>query len=352
MGRSCIRRTELRNKITTMTNTSLSSPVTPPVTPTAASAFGARTTALEAVNGLSLSGRNAIVTGGASGLGLETSRALASAGANVTLAVRNLDQGHAAADAIRQEFPGASVSVAKLDLSDLATVRRLAADWLAGGKPLDILINNAAIMACPLTRTAQGWEAQFATNHLGHFALTTALLPALKQAAKIRGDARVVALSSSGHKITGVDFDDIHFERREYNKWKAYGQAKSANAMFALGLHLRHQGDGITANAVHPGGIMTGLQKFLPIEEMRALGWLKADDTPLDIFKSPAQGASTSVWAATAPELKGKGGLYREDCHQGIPAEPSNRVSGYSPHIMDAAAAHRLWEVSEALLAA
>ena len=327
-----------------MSETSVSTPTT--------SRFGACTTALEAASGLSLEGRNAIVTGGASGLGLETSRALASAGANVTLAVRNLDQGNEAADFLRKEFPGATVSVAKLDLGDLAIVRRMAADWLAGGQALDILINNAAIMACPLMRTAQGWEAQFSTNHLGHFALTTALLPALMQAAKASGDARVVALSSSGHKISGVDFDDIHFERREYNKWKAYGQAKSANALFALGLHLRHQADGITANAVHPGGIMTGLQKFLPIEEMRALGWLKADDTPLDIFKSPAQGASTSVWAATARALKGNGGMYLEDCHQGIQAEPSNRVSGYSPHIMDAAAAQRLWDVSEALLAA
>ena len=329
-------------------------PFTPPssITSPITSHFGARTIALEAASGLSLKGRNAIVTGGASGLGLETSRALASTGANVTLAVRNLDQGYAAADALRKEFEGAAVSVAKLDLGDLSTVRQLAVDWLAGGKPLDILINNAAIMACPLTRTAQGWEAQFATNHLGHFALTTALLPALKQAAQASGDARVVCLSSSGHEIAGVDFDDIHFERREYNKWKAYGQAKSANAMFALGLHLRHQADGITANAVHPGGIMTGLQKFLPLEEMRAVGWLKVDDTPLDIFKSPAQGASTSVWAATAPELKGKGGMYLEDCHQGIPAEPSNRISGYSPHITDSAAAKRLWGMSEAVLAA
>ena len=316
--------------------------------------FNARTTALEAVAGLSLAGRNAIVTGGASGLGLETSRALASAGANVTLAVRNLDQGNAAADAIRQEFVGSHVAVAKLDLGDMTTVRQLAANWLTSGKPLDILINNAAIMACPLTRTAQGWEAQFATNHLGHFALTTALLPALEKAAQASGDARIVCLSSSGHKIAGVDFDDIHFERREYNKWKAYGQAKSANAMFALGLHLRHHADGITANAVHPGGIMTGLQKFLPLEEMRALGWLKADDTPLDLFKSPAQGASTSVWAATAPALNGrgtgKGGMYLEDCRQGLPAEPSNRISGYSPHIMDVEAAQKLWEVSETLL--
>jgi NAD(P)-dependent dehydrogenase (short-subunit alcohol dehydrogenase family) len=179
------------------------------------SAFGARTTALEAIKGITLTGRNAIVTGGASGLGLETSRALASAGAALTLAVRNLAQGQAAADVLRAEVPAAQVSVGLLDLSDLASVRDFAADWMLPGSPLDILINNAAIMACPLTRSPQGWEAQFATNHLGHFALTAALLPALQKAARKTGDARVVSLSSSGHKISGVEFDDIHFERRE-----------------------------------------------------------------------------------------------------------------------------------------
>ena len=314
------------------------------------SAFGARSTALNVVQGVSLVGKTAVVTGGASGLGFETSRALASAGAAVMLAVRNLEQGQAAAARITAEFPQARVAVAKLDLADLATVRQCAADWLATGQALDILVNNAAIMACPLTRSAQGWEAQFATNHLGHFALTTALLPALLQAATNNGDARVVCLSSTGHKLGGVNFDDIHFERRDYNKWKAYGQAKSANAMMALGLHLKYGGQGITANAVHPGGIMTGLQKFLPMEEMRALGWLKADDTPLDIFKSTEQGAATSVWAATAAALKGHGGLYLEDCNQGLPAEPTNRVSGFSAHIADQAGALRLWEVSEHML--
>ena len=316
------------------------------------SAFGARTTALEAVQGISLAGRNAIVTGGASGLGLQTSSALASAGAAVTLAVRNLAQGQAAADVLRAAYPDARVAVGLLDLSDLASVREFTADWLQNGLPTDILINNAAIMACPLSRSPQGWEAQFATNHLGHFVLTTGLLPSILKAAQRTGDARVVCLSSSGHKLSAVDFDDIHFERREYNKWKAYGQAKSANALMALGLHLRYQAQGITANAVHPGGIMTGLQKFLPIEEMRALGWLKADDTPLDIFKTPEQGASTSVWAATAPQLAGCGGLYLEDCQQALPAEPGNRVSGYAPHIADAAAAERLWAVSGDLVKA
>jgi NAD(P)-dependent dehydrogenase (short-subunit alcohol dehydrogenase family) len=210
-----------------------------------------------------------------------------------------------------------------------------------------MLVNNAAIMACPLARTAQGWELQFATNHLGHFALTTALLPALRAGAP----SRLVCLSSTGHKLGGVDFDDIHFERRPYSKWLAYGQAKSANALLALGVHGRHAGDGITANAVHPGGIMTGLQKHLAHEEMAALGWLKPDGTPLDIFKTPAQGAATSVWAATAPELAGRGGLYLEDCSIGQPAPASHRVSGFSPHVADPEGAARLWAVSEALLA-
>lgn len=314
------------------------------------SKFNNRSTAVEVVKDIDLRGKRAIVTGGASGLGLETSRALATAGADVTLAVRNREQGLAAAKQMSAETGNANIHVAHLDLADLTSAREFAREWGGGGgggdKPLHILINNAAIMANPLTRTAQGWESQFATNHLGHFVLTTALLPAL-----IRGaPSRVVTLTSSGHKISGVDFDDIHFERREYNKWKAYGQAKSANALMSLGLHLRHSKDGITSNAVHPGGIMTGLQKFLPLEEMRALGWLKPDDTPLDIFKTPSQGASTSLWAATAPELQGHGGHYLEDCNPGVPAEPTNRVSGYSPHIMDTQAAERLWALSEALV--
>jgi NAD(P)-dependent dehydrogenase (short-subunit alcohol dehydrogenase family) len=299
------------------------------------SRFGARSTALDVVEGIDLAGRRAVVTGGAAGLGLETSRALAAAGARVTLAVRNLEQGRAAAAQI-----GHGAEAAPLDLADLASVARFVRDW--GDAPLSILVANAAIMACPLTRTPQGWEMQFAVNHLGHFALVRGLLPALRRGAP----ARLVMLSSTGHKIAGVDFDDPHFERRDYNKWVAYGQAKSANALTALAVHLRHAGDGITANAVHPGGIMTGLQKFLPIEEQRALGWLKEDDTPLDLFKTPEQGAATSVWAATAPEIEGHGGLYLEDCAQGVPQPPTNRVFGFSPHIADPAGAQRLWELS------
>jgi NAD(P)-dependent dehydrogenase (short-subunit alcohol dehydrogenase family) len=308
------------------------------------SAFNNRSTALEVVRDIDLRGKNAIVTGGASGIGLETSRALLSAGVSLTLAVRNVDQGEAAALQWRQEIPGASVRVVHMDLSDLTSVRAFAEFY--GDTPLHILINNAAIMACPLTRMAQGWEAQFATNHLGHFALLQGLLPALIKAKS----AHVVTLSSAAHKMSAVDFSDIHFMQRPYDKWVAYGQAKSANALMSLGLHVHHAADGITSNAVHPGGIMTGLQKFLPLEEMRAMGWLKADDTPLDLFKTPEQGASTSVWAATAPDLTGHGGLYLEDCRQGIAAIPGDRVSGYAPHIMDTEAAQKLWQLSEQML--
>ncbi len=303
-----------------------------------------RSTALQAVQGLELRGKQAIVTGGASGLGFETSRALASAGASVTLAVRNLAQGRAAVQALRSEGIQAPLQVVALDLADLASVARFASQW--GSTPLHILVNNAAIMACPLARSAQGWESQFAVNHLGHFALTQALLPALLAAAP----SRVVALSSSGHKLSPVHFDDIHFDRRPYDKWLAYGQAKSANALLALGLHLRHGGDGITANAVHPGGIMTGLQQHLSTDEMNRLGWFKPDGTPLDLFKNTEQGAATSVWAATAAELQGRGGLYLEDCHVGLPTVPGDRVSGFAPHIADPAAAQRLWQVSNDLL--
>ncbi len=337
-----------RPKDATMTH----SPTSPAATASITSRFGARSTALEVVQGLSLGQRHAVVTGGAAGLGLETSRALLAAGATVTLAVRNTGQGETSAAALRRQFRDAQVRVQPLDLADLVSIRRFCADWAATQVPLHILVNNAAIMACPLRRTAQGWESQFATNHLGHFMLTTGLVPALQQAAQAAGDARVVCLSSTGHKIAGVDFDDIHYQHRDYNKWNAYGQAKSANALFALGLHQRYGAQGITAHAVHPGGIMTGLQKFLPLEEMRAMGWLKADDTPLDIFKTPAQGASTSVWAATGLELRGHGGLYLEDCRQALPAVPGNRASGYAPHIADPDAANRLWAVSEQMLAA
>jgi len=306
------------------------------------SKFGYRSTALEVVAGANLQGKNVIVTGSSSGIGVETARALAAAGADVTLPARNLAKGEQVAGEIRSFTGNDSLHVAALDLSDFSGVRRFADEFLASGKPLHILINNAAIMACPLARSPEGFESQFATNHLGHFLLTGRLAAALRAGAP----SRVVALTSLGHRLSPVHFDDIHFERRDYNKWLAYGQAKTANALFAVELNRRLAPAGVTANAVHPGGIMTGLQQHLTREEMTTLGWFDKDGNPDPRFKTLAQGAATSVWAATALELEGKGGLYLEDCQEAEPAVPEKPFSGWHPHALDTDAAARLWKVS------
>jgi NAD(P)-dependent dehydrogenase (short-subunit alcohol dehydrogenase family) len=309
------------------------------------SRFGHGSTAMEVIAGIDLGDKNAIVTGGASGIGIETARALFAAGASVTLAVRDVAKGKAVADDIRSSSARGTVRVEALDLADLASVRRFADRFLATGSPLHILVNNAGIMACPLERTPEGFELQFATNHLGHFLLTNRLAPALEAGAP----CRVVELSSIGHRRSPVEFDDIHFERRPYDKWLAYGQSKTANALFAVELHRRAGARGITANAVHPGGIMTGLQQHMTREEMDAFGWLDADGKPRAGFKTPAQGASTAVWAATARELEGKGGRYLEDCNEAEPAKP-DVPSGVHPHALNPEAAMRLWTVSQEML--
>ncbi len=209
------------------------------------------------------------------------------------------------------------------------------------------MINNAAIMACPEQRVGPGWESQFATNHLGHYALTNLLWPALAAGE----GARVVALSSTGHKLSPVRFDDINFTAG-YDKWKAYGQAKTANALFAVQLDRFGRDAGVRAFAVHPGGIMTELQRHLPREEMVASGWMDAEGNLNERFKTPAQGAATSVWAATSPLLAGKGGVYCEDCDIAEPTEPGSpdaRVRGVDAHAVDRADAERLWQLSAEL---
>ncbi len=310
------------------------------------SKFNNRSTAKEVVEGLNLLGKTAIVTGASSGLGVETARALASVGAEVILPVRNLAKGSGVAAGIRSSTGNKAISVMELDLSDFSSIRKFAADFSALERPLHILVNNAAIMACPLTRTAQGHEAQFATNHLGHFLLTNLLIPALEKGAP----SRIVSLSSIGHRLSPIIFDDIHFEQREYDKWKAYGQAKTANSLFAVELNRRFSSSGISANAVHPGGIMTGLQQHLTMEEMTASGWFDKDGNPHPVFKTIEQGASTSAWAATARELEGNGGKYLEDCNEAEAGSPENRMSGVLPHALDAVAAAQLWSVSEAMI--
>jgi NAD(P)-dependent dehydrogenase (short-subunit alcohol dehydrogenase family) len=315
------------------------------------SGFGRDSTAAEVIAGIDLAGKTAIVTGGYSGLGLETVRALAGAGAAVVVPARRPEHARdvLAAAGLTPATENGDVSVAELDLSDQASVKEFAAGFLAGAAPgtsrsLDILINNAAIMASPERRVGPGWESQFATNHLGHFALTNLLWPALAAAQ----GARVVSLSSTGHKLSGIRFDDINFDAG-YDKWRAYGQAKTANALFAVQLDALGRDFGVRAFAVHPGGIMTELQRHLPREEMIAAGWMDEHGTPDPRFKTPAQGAATSVWAATAPALEGMGGVYCEDCdiaEATVPGSPEARIKGVDAHAVDREAAARLWQVS------
>lgn len=311
------------------------------------SGFHAKTTALEAIAGIDLTGKNAIVTGGYSGIGIETVRALASAGATVTVPARRLEAAQEALADVKGQL-----EVARMDLGKLGDVKAFTDNYLATNRPLHILINNAGIMACPLARVGPGWESQFGVNHMGHFALTQQLLPALRAAQ----GARVVALSSTAHIRGDVRWDDPHFTAGEYNKWDAYAQAKSANALFAREADRLWRGDGIQAFSVHPGGIFTPLQRHLPEEEMVALGWKNADGTVppqvAALFKTPEQGASTSIFAATSPKLAGLGGVY---CEDGDIAKPATADSQRWEHarewICDDAKAERLWSMSEHMLA-
>src|SRR3954454_18865593 len=307
------------------------------------SGFGYRSTAAEVLEGIELGGRLAIVTGGYSGLGLETVRALAGAGAEVLVPARR----RAHAEEVLAGLDG--VAGDDLDLGEPASVRGFAERVQDAGRGVDLLINDAAIMACPETRVGPGWEAQFATNHLGHYALVNLLWPALDAAPD---GARVVALSSSGHKRSGVVFDDIMFERRPYDKWQAYGQAKTANSLFAVHLDAIGRDAGVRAFAVHPGGILTPLQRHLSREEMIGFGWIDEDGHIDERFKSPEQGASTATWAATSPRLAGMGGVYCEDTDIAAPTDPEApdaTYRGVDPHATDRDAAARLWAVSAQL---
>lgn len=310
------------------------------------SGFHAKSTASEVLDGIDLAGKNAVVTGGYSGIGLETVRALAGAGARVTVPARRVD----AAEEALAEVAG-EVEIAAMDLADLPSVQKFTREYDETGRALNILINNAGIMACPEGRVGPGWERQFGVNHLGHMAMSMALAPAMQRA----DGARLVALSSTAHIRSDVHWDDPHFNNHPYDKWDAYGQAKSANALFALGVDRRGRDVGVRAFSVHPGGIFTPLQRHLPEEEMVALGWKNADGTIPDMikamFKRPEQGASTSVWAATSPALDGKGGVYCENCDIAqMATEESQRWEHARAWIADDEKAERLWEMSEKML--
>ncbi len=304
--------------------------------------FGFSSTTDDVIAGLDQSGRRVIVTGASAGLGVETARVLAAQGALVTMAVRNLKKGQAAADQILEDNPVARLELLQLDLSDQASVRRAAAEYLENHDTLDLLINNAGVMACPLARNADGCEHQFGTNHIGHFLFTCLLVPALASSSA----ARVVNLSSAGHRLAGVDFADPHFQRREYDKWVAYGQAKSANILFTVALQQRLRERGIDVFAVHPGVIQTELSRHLEHADFIELGKRAEESGAPMVFKTIPQGAATSVWAATAPELKNRGGIYLEDCQVAVLQE-GDSTGGYHRHAVDEAIAEQLWSLSE-----
>ncbi len=295
------------------------------------SGFGRNTTAAEVIEGIDLGGRYALVTGGASGLGHEAVKTLIAAGAEVLVPART-------PETAAKAFAGVDgVSVARLDLSDLDSVAAFADEVLAAGRPIDMLIASAGIMACPETRVGPGWESQFATNHLGHFALVNRLAPLL-----VNHGARVVMVSSGAHVRSGMRWDDVQFETG-YDKWTAYGQSKTANALFAVELDRRGAGVGLRAFSLHPGAILTPLQRHLPKEEMIAAGWIDENGKPAEFFKTIPQGAATMVWAATSPQLDGIGGVYCEDCDVAPIAETG---SGVRPHAASPDEAKRLWELS------
>ena len=300
------------------------------------------------LTGKDLTGKVAVVTGGYSGIGLETTRALAAAGAKVYVPVRNVDK---AAETLATIKRGELIPL-PMDLGDFASVRRFVAEMLENESQIDLLINNAGIMACPEARIEGGWESQFGVNHLGHFVLTKGLLPALLAA----DSPRVVCLSSIGHRRGGVNFEDINFEKTPYEKWTAYAQAKTANALFALVLDMKYSDQGLRAFSVHPGGIMTPLQRHLQNEEMVALGWLDENgnlsELAAALFKSTTQGCTTTLWAATSDMLDGKGGLYCEDCDVAeLADEDTPRYFGVAQWAVDPDLAVKLWELSESATA-
>lgn len=306
------------------------------------SAFGHDTTTAEVIAGVDLTGKTVLVTGASGGLGFETARTLAGAGAEVIITARNASKVEDAVARLRTASGSDNVRGGVLELDSLAGVRAFAAEITGTTPVIDVLITNAGVMACPQGQTADGFETQFGTNHLGHFLLSLLLTPALLAS----GDARVVALSSRAHHRSPVVFEDPNYRTRPYDKWIAYGQSKTANVLFAVEMDRRLADRGVRAHAVHPGVILTDLGRHLTEEDFAVVN--KRDPAEL-VFKSVEAGAATSVYAATAPELNGTGGRYLEDC--GIaPVEETSTVIGVRPFALDPAAARQLWSLSEELV--
>ena len=311
------------------------------------SGFGAKSEPTEVLEGIDLNGKVALVTGGYSGIGLETTRALSDCGARVIVPARRRDIAIDELEGIINKE-----DILNLDLANPNSVYKFVEEFVDNGITLDILINNAAVMACPQMLTDNGWDLQFAVNHIGHFILTKGLLPSLLQS----NESRVVTLSSTGHKLSGIRWDDIHFEN-DYDKWQSYGQSKTAASLLAIELDSRMKNEGIRALSVHPGGIFTPLQRHLQKEEMIALGWLNEDGELSEMaaagFKSATQGASTTLWCATNPMLSDIGGVYCENCDVAAREDdgPNARYVGVADWAIDTEEANKLWEETERTLA-
>ncbi len=310
------------------------------------SGFGGQSSAADVMAGINLAGKVAIVTGGYSGIGLETTQALVQAGARVYVPARSPQVALANLAGL-----GDSVIVDAMDLAELDSVRAYAESVLARESRLHLLINNAGIMTCPESRIGAEWESQFAINHLGHFVLTNKLMPGLLAAE----DARVVVLSSSAHHLSDIRWDDVHFNANSYEKWTAYGQSKTANALFALALDMKFGDQGLRALSVHPGIVRTPLQRHLSHEELQAMGWEDAQggvsELMQSLYKSPSQGCATTLWAATSVHFSDMGGLYCEDCNiANLAGEKPSPFGEVSPHAVSETAALRLWELTEAML--
>jgi len=311
--------------------------------------FDATSTAEEVVAGLDLSGIRAIVTGASSGIGLETVRALASAGAEVTLAVRNTDAGAKAAENIVKSTSNERVRVAALDLANQASVVNFVQSW---NGPLHLLINNAGVIPSTLSRTEEGWEMQFATNYLGHFALSLGLHDALAAGARERGEARIVSVSSTAHMRSPIVFNDIHFEQREYDPQAAYAQSKTADSLFTVEATRRWAADGIVANAVNPGGVATGLQRDFTQKQKDYLA--EAEASGVFVYKTVEQGAATTLVAAVAPEFAHTGGHYLTDGQEAHTvsndADLFKNSDGVKQWAIDPETAQKLWAVSFAMI--
>ena len=319
--------------------------------PTITTRFDHSSTADDVVAGLDLTGLRAVVTGASSGLGVETARSLARAGAEVTLAVRDVDAGRRTAGDITRTTGNNQLQVRALDLADQAAVARFAAGW---DGPLHLLINNAGVVVRDLNRTPEGWELQFATNHLGHFALSLGLRSALAAGARERGEARIVAVSSTAHMRSPVVFDDLHFRKRPYDPQAAYAQSKTANALFAVEATRRWAGDGIVTNAVNPGGVATGLQRDFTQQQKDYLA--AAEASGAFTYKTTQQGAATTLVAAVAPEFARTGGHYLDDGREAYPvgndADLFEHSHGVKEWALDPETARRLWAVSLSAVAA